>query len=92
MSKEDMEFLTFEEAKKIIGNVIEEEHVHEDNRRILTAYDLDGNELCWFDAGEVMAKVSVNTGRPKTEADVEAEKIAAVEYVMSHIPAWAAGR
>ena len=86
---ENIEFLTYEEAKKIIGNVIEEEHLHEKNKRILTVYDLAGKELCWFDAEEVLQEVGIRAGKKKlNDQDLENEKIAAVEYVMRRIPAW----
>lgn len=82
MSSEE-DFLPYEVAKKIIGNVIEEEHIHESNRRILTVYDLRGKELCWYDAEEVLREVQ--SGR-RLNDDV---KIAAVEHIMRMIPAWA---
>jgi hypothetical protein len=87
---DDIEFLSYEEAKKIIGNVIEEEHIHEANRRILTVYDLAGKELCWFDAEEVIRELGMRTGKKKlNEQELENEKLAAVEYILRRIPAWA---
>ncbi len=85
---EEITFIPYEEAKRLVGNVIEEEHIHEPNRRILTAYDQHGRELCWFDAEEVLAEVG---GRPKkTATDQESDevKMAAVEYVLHRIPDW----
>ena len=35
---------------------MEEEHLHESNRRILTVYSINGKELCWFDAQEILAE------------------------------------
>jgi len=87
MSDEGMEFLSYEEAQKIVGNVVEEEHLKEANRRILTVYDPKGKELCWFDAEEVME--SVGGTNAKTDVAREEAKIAAVEYIMRHIPVWA---
>ena len=85
---EDIQFLPYEKAKQIIGNVIEEEHIHEDNRRILNVYDLKGKEICWFDANEVLSEVS-NTGKKKlTDQEREDAKLAAVEYIMHRIPKW----
>nr|MBF0222920.1 hypothetical protein [Desulfobulbaceae bacterium] len=52
---EELKFLPFGQAKKLVGNVIEEEHLRENNRRVLTVYDHNGKDLCWFDAEEVMA-------------------------------------
>jgi hypothetical protein len=86
---DDIEFIPYEEAKKIIGNVIEEEHLRESNRRILTVYDLAGKEMCWFDAEEVIRELGMRTGkRELNEQELENEKLAAVEYIMRRIPAW----
>ncbi len=85
---QEVTFIPYEEAKRLVGNVIEEEHIHEANRRILTVYDHQERELCWFDAEEVLAEVG---GRPeKKAADQESEeiKMAAVEYVLHRIPDW----
>ncbi|OIP50300.1 MAG: hypothetical protein COZ12_02690 [Deltaproteobacteria bacterium CG_4_10_14_3_um_filter_60_8] len=78
MVDEETRVIPYEAAQKIVGSVMEEEHLHEANRRILTVYDVNGRELCWFDHDEVMAEVD-----PKT-------KEAAVEHIMRHIPEWAA--
>ena len=85
---QEVTFIPYEEAKRLVGNVIEEEHIHEANRRILTVYDHQERELCWFDAEEVLAEVG---GRPeKRAADQESDeiKMAAVEYVLHRIPDW----
>ena len=88
MSEESGDFLAYDEAKKIIANVIEEEHLHEVNRRVLTVYDKAGKELCWFDADDVMEKVGGSKDQAKTDVAIEEAKIAAVEYVMHHLPVW----
>jgi hypothetical protein len=79
---EEVEFLPYVEALKIVGNVIEEEHIREPDKRILTVYNKDGKELCWFDADEVIAE-----SKPDTKIQDEIKK-AAVEYVMHRIPVW----
>lgn len=86
---QEITFIPYEEAKRIVGNVIEEEHLHEANRRILTAYDLQGRELCWFDAEEVLAEVRKGIP-PKRAGSQESDevKMAAVEYVLHRIPDW----
>lgn len=85
---EEVKFLPYEEAKKIVGNVIEEEHIHELNRRILTAYNHQGKELCWFDAEEVLSEIGATNKKKPTDQEKEAIKIAAVEYVLHRIPDW----
>ena len=60
---EEVSYLSYVQAKKMVGNVIEEEHLHEANRRILTVYDLKGKELCWFDAEEVMAEIGIDPNK-----------------------------
>jgi len=79
---EEVKFVPYEVAMQIVGNVIEEEHLHEDNRRILTVYDKAGRELCWYDAEEILAEVG-------PQADEEGKKTAAVDLVMHKIPVWA---
>lgn len=78
-----VKFIPYELAKKIVGSVMEEEHIHEPNRRILTVYDINKRELCWFDAEEILAEVDPEI-RNKDEI-----KEAAVELIMHQIPEWA---
>ncbi len=77
MTDDSTQFIPFDVAQKIVGAVQEEEHIEERDRRILTVYDVDNRELCWFDHDEIMAEVE-----PKT-------KEAAVEHILHHIPKWA---
>lgn len=79
---EEVSFIPYELALEIVGNVIEEEHLHDPNRRILTVYDKRGRELCWYDADEIMAEI----GAAKETDDA---KKAAVELIMHQIPEWA---
>ena len=85
---EEITFLTYAQAKKVVGNVIEEEHIRETDRRILTVYDVNGKEICWFDAEEVMTKVGCDLSKKMTDQQKEDYKIAAVEYVLNRIPDW----
>ncbi len=78
------QFIPYEVAMQIVGNVVEEEHLHEQNRRILTVYDKNGNELCWYDAETVLAEA-----QPENPKDQDSVKMAAVEVVMRQIPKWA---
>lgn len=86
---EEVTFLPYEVAKRLVGNVIEEEHIHEPNRRILTAYDGEGRELCWFDAEEVLHAVGAKPKMKPTDQESDEVKMAAVEYVLHRIPDWA---
>lgn len=83
MSQDETEFVPYEFAKKIVGAVMEEEHLHEPERRVLTVYDINNQELCWFDAEEILAEIE---NPPKNKDDL---KVAAVELIMHRIPAWA---
>lgn len=85
---QEITFIPYEEAKRMVGNVIEEEHLHEENRRILTAYDLEGKELCWFDAEEVLREVRGGEKKKPTNQESDELKMAAVEYVLHRIPDW----
>jgi hypothetical protein len=87
VSKE-VTFIPYEDAKRLVGNVIEEEHIHELNRRILTAYDQEGRELCWFDAAEVLAEVGGKPKKKATDQENEEVKMAAVDYILHRIPDW----
>ena len=73
---ENNEFVPYEIAKEIVGNVIEEEHLHELNRRILTVYDKSGRELCWYDAEDVLNEVR-SSGKRGDDL-----KVAAVEHIL----------
>ena len=81
---EEVKFIPYAAAMEIVGNVIEEEHIHEENRRILTVYDKTGKELCWYDAEEILAE-----SKPEGRATPDDIKRAAVEYILHRIPEWA---
>mgnify|MGYP000629807440 CR=1 FL=1 len=57
MSDDEITFLSYDEAMKIVGAIQEEEDIEQANKRILTVYSKDDRELCWFDFDEVMADV-----------------------------------
>jgi hypothetical protein len=88
---EEVKFIPYAEAKRLVGNVIEEEHIHELNRRILTAYDQEGRELCWFDAEEVLTEVGGKPKKKATDQENEEVKMAAVDYILHRIPEWVRG-
>jgi hypothetical protein len=78
---EEVKFIPYELALQIVGNVIEEEHLQEPDRRILTVYDKSGRELCWYDADEIMAEIGATKATDETKA-------AAVEAILHQIPEW----
>ncbi|MEE4315328.1 MAG: hypothetical protein V2J11_12560 [Desulfofustis sp.] len=81
MSDEAMEFLSYDEALKIVAAIQEEEDIHDKNRRVLTVYNYDDRELCWFDFDEVMAAVG--------EVPAGERKQSVQDYILKHIPTWA---
>jgi len=64
-----------------VAAIQEEEHVLEANRRVLTVYNHDDKEICWFDFDEVLRDAA-----PKNKAD---EKEVVQDYILRHIPDWA---
>ncbi|MHB8149116.1 MAG: hypothetical protein ACYDIB_03015 [Desulfobulbia bacterium] len=87
MSAEDMQCIPYEVAKKLVGAVMEEEHLQETNRRVLTVYGTNDQELCWFDAEDIFAEMAATEGGvPKNDDDMKAK---AVELILHQIPKWA---
>lgn len=80
MSGEEVKFIGYAEAVKIVGAIQEEEDVDTPERRILMVYSKDDKELCWFDFDEVMAAVG------KVEAGQKKEAVQ--EYILNRIPDW----
>ena len=75
---EKPEYMAYEEAKKIVDQVIEMEDPTQDGRRIFNVYNHQGKSICWFDADEV-------------EGEVEAEEFKDIEeHILHFIPDWAA--
>lgn len=81
MSSNEMDFLSYEEALKIVAAIQEEEDIHQSNKRILTIYNYDDKEICWFDFDEVMAAVG--------EVPAGERKETVQNYILNHIPRWA---
>lgn len=81
MDDKEITFLPYAEATKIVAAIQEEEDINHDDKRILSVYNQDNKEICWFDFEEVMNDVG----------DVPAgEKTAAVQdYILRRIPSWA---
>jgi hypothetical protein len=81
VSQEEVRFLPYEEAVKLVAAIQEEEDIEKPNRRILTIYNHADKEICWFDFDEVMTEVGMVKG--------EAQKERVSEYILNHIPDWA---
>jgi hypothetical protein len=81
---DESDFIPYEVAMQIVGNVVEEEHLHKLNTRILTVYDKEGVELCWYDAEDVLSEA-----KPERPKDPESVKAACVAVIMNQIPKWA---
>lgn len=81
MSDQEIEFLAHQEALKIVAAIQEEEDIHNQDKRVLTVYNYDDREICWFDYDEVMEAVG----------DVEAgqRKETVQDYILNRIPTWA---
>ena len=81
---EEIRFLPYEQAAKIVSAIQEEEDIERPNHRILTVYNQDDKEICWFDFDEVMKEVS------PVEKSQEKEMVS--EYVLHHLPDWVLDR
>lgn len=81
MSDQEIEFLAYQEALKLVAAIQEEEDIHNKDKRVLTVYNYDDREICWFDYDEVMEAVG----------DVEAgqRKETVQNYILNRIPTWA---
>jgi len=79
---DENDFIPYEEARKLVGKVMEEEHLKDPDRRVLTVYDVKDRELCWFDAVDLVEELGLDPKKPETRE-------AAVEYIFHHIPLWA---
>ncbi len=80
MSEEEIRFLSYEEASRIVAAIQEEEDIEEQNHRILTVYSKDDKELCWFDYDEVMSEVNPGKGDDAREM--------VTNYILHRIPDW----
>jgi hypothetical protein len=74
---EELRYLPYEEAKKLVSDIVEMEHPTNDGRRIFNVYNQRGESVCWFDAEEV-------------EDEIDAEEFEQVkEHILHFIPEWA---
>ena len=81
MSENEIKFLTREEALSVVAAIQEEEDIHNQNKRILTVYNFEDKEICWFDFEEVVDAVKA-AGNPTGKSNVQ-------DYILEHIPDWA---
>jgi hypothetical protein len=81
MSEEEIRFLPYEQAIQIVAAIQEEEDIKEPDHRILTVYNKDDKEICWFDFEEVMAEIG--------PVDKSEQKDVVAEYILHRIPDWA---
>ena len=81
MSQNDeVHFLPYEQAAKLVAAIQEEEDIERPNHRILTVYNQDDKEICWFNFDEVMEEIS--------PFEKSQEKEVVSEYVLRHLPDW----
>jgi hypothetical protein len=81
MSEDQIRFLPYDEAVRLVAAIQEEEDVDSPDHRILVVYNHQDKEICWFDFDEVLQDAGVQKNDPAAK-----EKV--TEYVMSHIPDW----
>ncbi len=77
---DDIKFLPYQEAVKLVGAIQEEEDIERKDKRILTVYSVDDKELCWFDFEDVMAEIG--------EVEAGERKATVQRYVLNRIPDW----
>lgn len=80
MSEQHIDFLSRDEAIKIVAAIQEEEDIHQPDRRIFTVYNQADKEICWFDYEETMAAVGVAPAGERKEA--------VQNYILNRIPRW----
>lgn len=81
MSEEQIKFLSYEQAIGIVAAIQEEEDLDDPNRRVLTVYNHEDKEICWFDFDETMKAVGAVEKSQLQEA--------VQNYILNHIPDWA---
>ena len=84
MSDQQISYLPYDQALQMVGAIQEEEHPHELNQRIFTVYDINGKEICWFDAEDTIAIVAPGIINPKKTVIQPLLE----EYILNHIPDW----
>lgn len=77
---DDIKFLPYQEAAKLVGAIQEEEDIERKDKRILTVYSVDDKELCWFDFDDVMSEIG--------EVEAGERKATVQQYILNRIPDW----
>lgn len=80
MSENEIKFLPYEEALKIVAAIQEEEDIEQQDKRILTVYNYEDKEVCWFSYDEVIEAVK-SEGKSTGKENVQ-------NYILRHIPDW----
>ncbi len=78
---EEVKFLPLKEAAKFVAAIQEEEDIRNPDKRILTVYNHDNREVCWFDFDELEEKVK--------DVPKDQKKEMVQDYILKHIPNWA---
>lgn len=78
---EEVKFLPFKEAARLVAAIQEEEDIRRQDRQILTVYNHDNREICWFDFEDLKEAVG--------EVPGDQQKEAFQDYILKHIPDWA---
>ena len=79
---EEIRFLPYDEAAGLVAAIQEEEDIRRPDHRVLTVYNHDDKEICWFDYEEVVQELGI------TKND-ESSKNKVTEYILNRIPEWA---
>jgi hypothetical protein len=80
MSGDEIKYLSFKEAARLVGAIQEEEDIERQDKRIFTVYSKDDRELCWFDYEEVLRDVG--------EVEAGERKESVQRHILHHIPDW----
>jgi hypothetical protein len=74
---EEPQCIPYEDAKKIVAEVVEMEHPTENGKRIFNVYNHQGESICWFYADDV-------------EDEIDAREFEEVkDHILHFIPEWA---
>ncbi len=80
-NEEKIKYLPYEQAAQLVAAIQEEEDIERPDHRILTVYNHNDKEICWYDFEEVMKDAGAS-GKQDAKDIVS-------EYILHHIPDWA---